>query len=951
MVLMIWLIWLLVSSFSLHLFGTSADIKLKVPALSYPLSKHVFYIGFGQKQALVGSALPGAEEFSLASIGADNTVALAPSRVTINEKKDQENPLYNQPIQAITLMRDNPLVVGTKNPDTLYYFSSLNTDQQISLLSICLGDSTMPRHIRGLSHALTGSLSMNENYICAAITDSNGTMGIENTGIALLQFFSQILATREHYFDYFDAVTGQSQGKKPYHLDFTSLSQGLSINNGIESIKFGDMYWDPIFERLYIGLHIKTKDDASVDQGGCALLIGRIDPEKHTLSISSGAPWATFNDSTIIGTMGAHKYVSIDKIRSYYSSMGLPYLIVVGGKGNSAQMKKMVYALPLQTKQFPTRLDCLRDAEHGIIAPKNCMVRENYQTQFPQFFGRFKGRIHIERSNQDQDDSIDRNFYTQHDSAVMVGGTAQLPHDITDLKVVNDTVFVSVAEEDNQQKAGIFYSQAIFDGKGNLAAWTPWKRAIESQAGIIGFDINTTDGSLYMLEKEAVTSTTTIFRNTQWAQPAPVNVDEPVSITLGLAGILNKEFPRTKGGILGLFDFDYTTPGLSGLTKTSLLVATGSKKVVLVQTGYQNERGIFTAWCSDVHDKIMESANGSVQGFSPDQTRVISITGGVLDEIGDITCAQIAHNETDCWLIVGGTGGVAILTTNEGRGWLYQQGLQNSFMGLSGDMSFKKIGNYRYIRKLMSDDSYLYILSRDTFDRFQISADNIMRSGVIGMTTLATPHTTPGGGKFVDAGVSGPLTLLGTTAALLRTGNHTDVRYALGKDDIEWVTVDLSQPTSIVKLFFVSSTGHENGFSLGGQVFVLNGSLSDNRAQIHRFFIDNSAKHGITDTIIQRLPDKCFKDQYVSFINLSSFRTIFATDGCISMVGRGRHLNKQPFVQILPTDHVGGALRDPKLMYEIPLNLTDANTITAIIKNSASGSWMISGDFGVRIHQ
>src|SRR5690606_14554103 len=89
-----------------------------------------------------------------------------------------------------------------------------------------------------------------------------------------------------------------------------------------------------------------------------------------------------------------------------------------------------------------------------------------------------------------------------------------------------------------------------------------------------------------------------------------------------------------------------------------------------------------------------------------------------------IIAAELASDGTNGWLFVGGSHGVAVLSAADGNGWDITTGLGPDFAGLSAGMSFKQFGSYSFVRKIMHDGDFLYILTDQVLDRIDLTQGN-----------------------------------------------------------------------------------------------------------------------------------------------------------------------------------------------------------------------------------
>ncbi len=899
----------------------------------------------------------GGKQFAFAQFMHKIIIGLAPETVTLDYVEDQPNPFFDKHITRFQLLENHPLLTIEGEPDVLYYAMNFElSERPMSVLSakgIC--DAQEPttadvNHttsgINGLSVVYTGTSGSIERYVVAGVNSHEGQWGQPGSGLALIKVDSYEVPVenkpeqsndeedenpqviKRFFLNILDAKTGQSKGNKPFALDASAQENPLNINDGLGALQSGevDMYWDDLFRRLYVPLQIKTKDDAQADQGACALLVGRIVENKLYLEPIVSAQALDHTADNIVAALGPGKSVCLHKVRIMHTSTGLDYLIVMGGCGEMEETKMLMHAFPLINKDTGQAKadELLKDLAHGVIAKKQGMPTVSF---LRGRYGRFRGRT-IDESPTSVDE-----FYMQQERAVQIGTGVPLPNTIDQMVIGRDTVHVLIKKDGNGQRAGVFSSQAIFNEQGLIAAWSPWQRSAYTDGTVKGITdiLDVHKYALCFIEQDE--QGVIKMRETGWDHE---QTEDEESQTLERC--LHDELPSVNGGIQGLYDFDYQTPGLyTDQQAVSLLVATGNKKVVLAQTGATNKDGLFTS-----HDTFTRAIllDGSLKNLTP--VTMLSMSGGVLDELGPITCATVASSDRQSWLLVGGVNGLALLAHNDGTGWSRHEGLQPEFAGLDRSMAFKKIGNYNSVKKIIHDDQFLYVLTRDRLERFLLSEEWYKTKP----TVLATSEEFAT--KFTDVIISGPFALLGSTAGLLRVGVTGDVLQATNSTEVNWQPISLPTGTQYtVSLYAVCPTGKETGFAYDGQVYVLSGSPSSNDSHVFRFFIKDVSIYGITDETVQLIPDYGYRDHKSSFISFGGYRNNFATDGLIHLSTRG---GRAPMLHVLPA-FVGGKLIPSSRGYRAPVPWTGKNEIRPIVKNSATGSWLIAGDFGVCTYQ
>src|SRR5581483_448628 len=105
---------------------------------------------------------------------------------------------------------------------------------------------------------------------------------------------------------------------------------------------------------------------------------------------------------------------------------------------------------------------------------------------------------------------------------------------------------------------------------------------------------------------------------------------------------------------------------------------------------------------------------------------------------GPITATEIGRNDTDGWLFVGGSDGLAVLINPDGSGWnIAQEELGNQFDGLMPGMHFQMIGDYHFVKKLIYEDNFLFVVTTDIIDRINLMNSDFS-TNTLDVVTIAT---------------------------------------------------------------------------------------------------------------------------------------------------------------------------------------------------------------------
>lgn len=937
--------------------------NLYIPQMNVSIDQKAFTTPL---TAFLATATPQAGQQALVRFENGILMSMCPSVMNCNYKGTAPCPYYNQGISTLTALQYAP-IFSTVGGSVIYYVNQFNEqrepvglissapmrnaaanskDDQNQTTDILIQDN----EIINISLGLTGSArNAMHNYVFAAVKPKNAVWGCPESGIGVVKFDVEIIETENKIkkeeqqddgkeekkdekevikrliFNNLDAVTGIANGNRA-----VPITQAASINDGLASINGSsvNLYWDNEFGRLYIPLQVSTKDTASSDQGAHALLVGYLYQDKLVIHPVVSAHALNAHENNIIGAVGPNRSVSIHTVRVMHTSSGLAYLIVIGGNGSAQETESMVHALPLINKSYAYTnkeelADFLQDKEHGTIALEEDVPAVKF---YDGKFMRFKGRV-LQESNAEA-----KRLYTDTNQTVRVGSNTQLPGSICDILVLQDCVYVLVATQDEKK---LFYSQALFQPTGRISSWTCWQPLLGPTKDTFALSFEPSAINCLFLQKNQAGLISSIAK--QWVTPEITHASRD-NYAKYLITLVDQEFDPETGGIHGIFDLGLKDHVTAGQNRETFLAFSGYKKLMLVKAKVNELAEL------PVVTKVFD---GSLNTIHTPASACLSLEGGALNEIGSITSVAVVNNEYETWLMVGGSGGIAILAKPDGSGWHQYDGIGNNFAHWSSRMTFKKIGNHRLVKKIISDDRGIYILTHNNLERIYLTAHTI-KNNTCKVATLADRKTLKC--TFYDAVVAGPFALLATSNGLLRVGNNKNIFYAINADDANWTEVEIpygQDSKCISSLFTLSSSANQDDFGRNGQVYVLNSSIATHCSDVYRFFIKDVYKYGVTDETICLIPDYSFQDHKTSFINYAGFRNHYLTDGLFHLSARG---GKNSFLHALPA-FVGGKQTPSEKGYFVMVNKNSYKLVQAVAKDYATNNWLVGGDFGLCVYQ
>lgn len=890
---------------------------------SFNVNKNIFSLT-GNFYESANEILMTNQEFTLSRLvrGTTAFAPLMPEIVNLNGQPERENPLFGDQIIALGMLeaedgffvRDLPVVVGQNKPANIYLFENINQfDSTIMASSGDMRDAT-----GAVSPGVINLTTNNDSHVFAAVKPNNGEFGQPQSGIALVV---RGLIDKIRIFHQIDAYTG-AMAENPQSLLLDATSPELFIGNPLANIVENQavMYWDIAIKRLYIGLQVTA--NSGTNDGARSIVACKF-IENGAIALQPIAPDTAFapgSTTNIIGAIGANQQVSVNALASMYTSTALLYLIVVGNNGAPTTTTNSIFALPIVNSG---------DAQ-GTIAAKNAQpVNVFKDANVPSLIARIIT----------QPATTPEEMTQSTDVAAQVGGGPLPTGPIVNIIVRDDTVFAFVGEN----TPGVYSSQAIFDASGKITSWTQWQRAAGTTENILGAALNAYDGN-FILASGTTADTVNTIQKTIWSDGAPESLQP-------LTTILDNALPADNGGIQGMQTFLPNTPGLNTI---ALLAAGGIGAVVLAQTGLLNDNNIIIPTTGPNFNNSITFENGIITS-DIDATTVI-ISGGALADVGPITALEIGATATNGWLFVGGSNGLAVLANANGSGWDPATQLGNNLTGLQNGMLFKTIGTYTFVKKLVYDSGFLYVITHNQVDRINLTTSNFGTNN-LDVTTIATigNDTVSTRGGFLDGIFSQALGILATTDTLLRVGDTKDIRTITNEADANWTEIQISEnagpPTA---LYTVTATNRAQNITHnnGGHFYVLTADVGLNQSRINRFAVQPlAATDTVNSTTVQPFDDLFVKNIPSFLLSFGEFRSNFATDGALYFATRNQNVILPPIALITP------AIPEPRVGVSgigdrstpVNINFQQGTEINYFARSQASGSWIAAGNFNTQV--
>ena len=914
--------------------------------------------------------------FSVARIERNSSKfqGLTPKKIKLNYNEIANNPLNGAKIAFLQAFQSFPIIV--KDQDVKVYLINEFTDNKLSMfVSPEINDANGEKAAKIVQLGVANASTLLDSLIFAAVKNKNGDpFGANGSGIAILKVNNREIKKREQGKEVTTKIqelvlvdanneivvppptksiptsqTKSNQNKNTTAAAVIAANQTKSkaaevikavpFNGSIASIKINhdaaitsdviDFYWDEVLGRLYVAIQVKSGNSAA--SGARAVVVGRY--VNGQLSFAPIAPDNVFvGNDKIVGTGDSASDVSIYKVRVMHTSTLLDYLIVAGGNGVLNAVSNTIYALPLVNKK-----NARSESTQGTLAKFDQAPQDNFIKSY------FSSRSFPEPAATAND------VLKSTDIPAMVGG-GELPLSagqiIKDVFIIGDAVFASIGNDYNgTTQPGIFYSQSIFDDKGLIQSWTKWQRIAGTDDKIFGANIDFISSQFWYLTGSSESSINSV-KVTNWENGEKNSSNNEIEGTyFNLIKVLNNIYPRAIGGIQAFFDFPKTTNGFANF---SMMIATGLKKISLVESG-KIQNGFFRPVSGNFATGSVQSQNGKFPNIEG-STKVVTIENGILNDIDSIITAQIITDVVSDkhWVAVGGVGGLAILMDSNGNGW---NGSITSLQDIPAGLEFKKVGNYSFVNKIKSDGNFLYVLTDKKLDRIDISSDDF-KTGNLKVKTLANLDSLKLSkqSSLTDFALSDKFALLATTQDLFRVGNGKDIRIAVNATDVNWTIVPVPQSVgTISKLLFITPTGDELDFAFKGQVYVINSYRGLHQTRINRFFVNLDSD--INDSTILPLPDIIIKNLLDNVFDYGNFRDNYSNNFSINFSSVSKDVETKPFLS-LTTGIRSGSKFISTFSFKLPISLLKDDTqIGPILVNSAAGSVLVTGSFGLQVSE
>lgn len=754
----------------------------------------------------------------------------------------EENPLWNRSIASLSMLQGATLepkfypMVTLNNDSHIYIVNNLNIYEN-NKNHLIATDALLDVH--GDNGSIVG-IAPGTNKFVAAVLPSGG-------------FFSNGQSALVYDFIVKEKII-PLPGSKNYYtlLQLSTVTPECVSNTNSKFLVGSDLSCDIVGNTLLLG-SVSTINSFYIGFSASGLSGVKVVSLLHDNIIDKNIE-SSLTSNKIVMTGQSNTPLYVNQLLGGTISSGLSYLFILGGTTIFPMSKSIVYGLPLiNYTDFSDESNS--NSSVGQLANIHSHAKNLFHNTSPYLF--------INTIFTDVPKTAD-DLYSWNDYRAIVGAIPLNFYDksisfqntinamsnssfiINAIESYKDTVFsyVSYNGGDGQGVGGVFYSQALLDEYGAVARWSIWMRK-DMIGNIINGSYIPFLGSHFALCSTRQNTVVANEVNAGGAFPMP-------SI------ILNTEAGGT--GIQKIIDIPYTHPaiGYNALSKNHLspsyALYLGYNTVILQQTA--NNSGMLPI----VNNTVYYAKNG----FGPHSTSgytMIVFQGGALHNAGILWTGDFAFDDSDAWLVIGGENGLFVLSDEVGNG-TGSALLQENFIGLEKGLSWKPLGNFGVVKKIIPSKGCLFVMEDQAIWKISMSSSSIQKGRVIEKKKIVSIYDLPHANNyssFLDVLVSQNVMLIASSCGLFTSGSQIALDQSM---HLEQIILPESLQAAPIMLFPVTYNGCHldwaNGLSsdICSNIYVLATSLSHHYSFIYRLVSYGSLGfEGTGEATIKILPN------------------------------------------------------------------------------------------------
>lgn len=588
----------------------------------------------------------------------------------------------------------------------------------------------------------------------------------------------------------------------------------------------------------------------------------------------------------------------------------------------------------------------------------------------------------------------------------IVGGESTLPGQISALQRTHETVYVAVTQSETKQAPGVFYSQAILDSNGSIAAWSSWQRAGCANEPVIG--LYTNGFSLRVLSLHGENSLN--FHVPKWRGPA-IDAQEMQAEEKALKDRLEREAnikyrneqlekrrqeaqkkEREKGPIADtLQPAPYIASQPADIPDFNCISNTGFSSGYRCKNEYESQDLFLSRALTTLFATLPGAIHtlGNIPAATPGSASYLVAAGckqvvisptypaykdgspvirnyseHILCNDGSLKASDVADENTALYVCKGGVldelGFIKTVhcASNGQDQWLFIGGPRGVAVlatetgagfgmhatCLNSELSFKKFGSYEWVCQIMSDDQFVYIVTEDRIDRIPLNIENFKTTTPKDICTVATAIDV---GTVCDGYIINDACV---SHGMLFVGTSRGLVATAPGIDCRTVA-DHTQITWQKVGLPTSSATISQLIPLSSTPHAYDVACKGQLYVVACSLFDDSSS--VTRLFIDRdaeqrialVPDT-HKKQVGSWLNYSYRIGAFFTNGTIHLVSRDRFEDAQVDLALMD----GSKKRNKGNSQLINFSETTAR-VSTIMRSSGSGTIFVTADDGVRIYE
>ena len=660
---------------------------------------------------------------------------------------------------------------------------------------------------------------------------------------------------------------------------------------------------------MYVGLDVTGGDGAS---GGTAAFLAALGAG-YALTPLAILPSNGNGQNTVLSVATNFDTLTIKNLQVMNTSTGLSYLIIWEEYNDSITITANVYAVPVVTAGL--------SANYGKVAQ---YTDASYATDIAITSDPSTNMI-LSKGFQTP---LTTGTLTQIATAtgpvsLTVGGVfsgALVTANSYNLSVTGDCVYITT-------NIGSYFSKALFDQYGAIAAWTPWQithaatwavgPGISQASGAI--DGNTGKGWF----SRSDTTPQAIVQRTEWNNASNPFLNAQAAVSANISGSL----------VQNIFDLPSTLPAFSG-APLSGMVYTGKNKVIAATTG---------------------GDDGSGNYYPVNPATIAAITDATA--IGHVVAFEIgvdtAVSPTINWAFAAGQNGIGVASTTPGVG---TRGGSTPAQVASGGVAqmfqnpFTLISTLPYVKKLQTatngaSPSCLYALNSQGIYRITLTDTDFTTPTILTPTPIFLASSLGPNVSFTDF-IASTISSFGNVQFVVGT---TQGLY-IGYDGVSLTQVQLPSIQSVQRLVPQAALTATNN-----NLYVVAGDFANDQTEIVRFYLDRFGSIVISDSLIP-IQDQTYVGVNKPFVTMYNFQNTFWWQGSCGLFGMsGRLESLNPIVKILKSGVTGNMSSNQSIwMYflstlSIP-GIAGSTYLTTTLQDSAYGALQLGGgDFGIQV--